>query len=181
MDEEAIDETFNTLITKYKENQIAMAQITQELGMQFAQGISDIFTALITNIGNSEADFRQIITNILKQLGIAIARMLVMKALLTAFGLPGGVGVSGIAQAVTGGVPAFAKGGKVTGPTLAIVGDNPSGTEFITPTESLGQLAGLLASKMSGMGGGGMLSGKIDIAGEDLRVVLNRATQKNTR
>ena len=39
-------------------------------------------------------------------------------------------------------VPSFAEGGMVTGPTLAMVGDNPSGKEMIIPWEKLGELGG---------------------------------------
>jgi hypothetical protein len=39
-------------------------------------------------------------------------------------------------------VPSFAEGGMVTGPTLALVGDNPSGKEMIIPWEKLGELGG---------------------------------------
>jgi len=39
-------------------------------------------------------------------------------------------------------VPSFAEGGMVTGPTLAMVGDNPSGKEMIIPWEKLGEMGG---------------------------------------
>ena len=39
-------------------------------------------------------------------------------------------------------VPSFAEGGMVTGPTLAMVGDNPSGKEMIIPWEKLGEFGG---------------------------------------
>jgi len=39
-------------------------------------------------------------------------------------------------------IPSFAEGGMVTQPTLALVGDNPSGKELIIPWEKLGEMGG---------------------------------------
>jgi len=39
-------------------------------------------------------------------------------------------------------IPSFAEGGMVTQPTLALVGDNPSGKEMIIPWEKLGEMGG---------------------------------------
>jgi len=37
-------------------------------------------------------------------------------------------------------IPALAKGGIVTGPTLAMIGDNPSGKEAVIPLEKAGDM-----------------------------------------
>jgi len=39
-------------------------------------------------------------------------------------------------------IPSFSNGGMVSGPTLAMVGDNPSGREYMIPSEVLQGLAG---------------------------------------
>ena len=41
-------------------------------------------------------------------------------------------------------IPAFAEGGAVLGPTLAMLGDNPSGRELVVPFEKLPQFIGML-------------------------------------
>jgi len=37
-------------------------------------------------------------------------------------------------------IPSFSEGGMVSGPTLAMVGDNPSGIEYMIPKEKLDKL-----------------------------------------
>jgi len=55
---------------------------------------------------------------------------------LIAAGIAGGAA----AAIFNAAIPSFAEGGMVTGPTLAMVGDNPSGTEVIIPWERIGEL-----------------------------------------
>lgn len=92
-----------------------------------------------------------------------------------------GAGPLGVALAAAGAgavktlfntmVPSFAEGGMVTGPTLAMVGDNPSGKEYMIPEE-----------KMNKMGGGAVeVTGTTRIEGSDLVTVFERATAKNKR
>jgi len=53
-------------------------------------------------------------------------------------------------------IPKFAKGGIVTGPTLAMIGDNPSGKEAVVPLEKAGEM---------GFGGGGPITININVGG----------------
>jgi hypothetical protein len=53
-------------------------------------------------------------------------------------------------------VPMLAKGGIVTGPTLAVLGDNPSGKEAVVPLEKAGEM---------GFGGGGGITVNINVGG----------------
>ena len=74
------------------------------------------------------------------------------------------------------GIPKAAKGGITTGPTLAMVGDNPSGKEAIIPLEKMGQIFG----GMQGAGtGGGRLTATV--SGTDLKFVLDRTNQDFNR
>jgi hypothetical protein len=75
------------------------------------------------------------------------------------------------------GVPAFAQGGLVTGPMLAMVGDNPSGKEAIIPFERMGEF-------MKMMGGGQsaqqvVVTGRI--SGRDLILSNERTIYDRTR
>jgi hypothetical protein len=75
------------------------------------------------------------------------------------------------------GVPAFAQGGLVTGPMLAMVGDNPSGKEAIIPFERMGEF-------MKMMGGGQsaqqvVVTGRI--SGRDLILSNERTRYDRTR
>jgi tape measure domain-containing protein len=72
-------------------------------------------------------------------------------------------------------VPAFAQGGLVYGPQLAMVGDNPGAVndpEVIAPLSKLKDMIG---------GGNGQLTGTVRIAGSDLLVVLESAQRNRNR
>ena len=73
-------------------------------------------------------------------------------------------------------IPKFAEGGITSGPTLAMVGDNPSGREAIIPLEKMGQIFG-------GMQGGGMGGGRLTatVSGTDLKFILDRTNQNFNR
>lgn len=60
------------------------------------------------------------------------------------------LGQSTFAQLSQVSVPAFAEGGFVTGPTLAMVGDNPGGREYVIPE---GKAAGFAANYLAGARG----------------------------
>jgi hypothetical protein len=74
-------------------------------------------------------------------------------------------------MAAFGSIPAFAQGGMVTGPTLAMVGDNASGKEAIIPFEKMGAF-------MNMMGGSNVnvnITGEFD--GDALRLVLDKSSK----
>jgi hypothetical protein len=84
---------------------------------------------------------------------------------------------SGGAAGASLGVPAFAQGGLVTGPMLAMVGDNPSGKEAIIPFERMGEFM-----KMMGGGQGAqqvVVTGRI--SGRDLILSNERTRYDRTR
>lgn len=76
------------------------------------------------------------------------------------------------------GVPAFAQGGLVTGPMLAMVGDNPSGKEAIIPFERMGEFM-----KMAGAGEpktqNVVVTGRI--SGRDIYITNERAVKETKR
>lgn len=78
--------------------------------------------------------------------------------------------VSGIFDAI---VPKFAEGGMVTGPTLAMVGDNPSGKEAIIPFEKMGNFLGQFQQ-----GGQTVVVLEHRISGNDL-IILGRNAQNS--
>lgn len=89
----------------------------------------------------------------------------------------GGTIAAGIFSAAVGkiGVPKLAQGGLAIGETLAVVGDNPSGKEAIIPFERMGEFLDMA-------GGGAMrLVGQFEVRGQDLILVLDRATQQKLR
>ena len=73
------------------------------------------------------------------------------------------------------GPPKLARGGLVTGETLAVVGDNPSGKEAIIPFERMGEFLDMAN------GGGTRVTGLFEVRGQDLILVLDRANQSKNR
>jgi hypothetical protein len=87
------------------------------------------------------------------------------------------MGVAAVASAFSG-VPAFAAGGIVSGPTMGLMGEYPgakSNPEVIAP---LSKLQGMLDQ---GNGGGGAMTGEFVLRGQDLVVALQRAEKQRNR
>jgi hypothetical protein len=84
---------------------------------------------------------------------------------------------SGGAAGASLGVPAFAQGGLVTGPMLAMVGDNASGKEAIIPFERMGEFMKMI--------GGGQSTQQVvvtgRISGRDLILSNERTRYDRTR
>ena len=73
-------------------------------------------------------------------------------------------------------VPAFAQGGMVLGPQLALVGDNPSGREAIIPFERMGEFINMVGG---GRSSNVNVSGRID--GTTIVLANERATRNRGR
>jgi len=87
----------------------------------------------------------------------AVAAM-VASAIKQAAAVPGGFALAPVLAATasslvkgifSGQVPAFAEGGAVTSPTLALLGDNPSGKEMVVPFEKLPQFLNMFQTKQA--------------------------------
>ena len=82
-----------------------------------------------------------------------------------------------LSESAGGGVPAFAQGGLVTGPTLAMVGDNRSGKEAIIPFERMGEFLQ--------MAGAGQSNANVTVTGRlqgrDLVISNERTTFNRNR
>ena len=73
-------------------------------------------------------------------------------------------------------IPAFAQGGMVLGPQLALVGDNPSGREAIIPFERMGEFINMVGG---GRSSNVNVSGRID--GTTIVLANERATRNRGR
>ncbi|MEO1258850.1 MAG: phage tail length tape measure family protein [Bacteroidota bacterium] len=94
-----------------------------------------------------------------------------LKSLNPALAIAGGAALIALSKVVKSSlaksVPAFAAGGIVTGETLAMVGDNPSGKEMILPLEKAPEVFG---NVLGSMGGGGNSGRKLvaEISGDKM-------------
>ena len=94
-------------------------------------------------------------------------------------------GIAGVAKATAlkaaiaslmTGIPKLARGGMTLGPTLALIGDNPSGREAVIPFERMGQFVG----QIQGQGRNNMnVAGRI--RGADIVLAQERAKRNRGR
>jgi hypothetical protein len=77
----------------------------------------------------------------------------------------------GSVMAAFSSIPAFAQGGMVTGPTLAMVGDNASGKEAIIPFEKMGAFMNMVGGSNVNVN----ITGEFD--GDALRLVLDKSSK----
>jgi len=80
-----------------------------------------------------------------------------------------------IAGALSSGTSSFATGGMVTGPTLAMVGDNPSGKEAIIPFERMGEFINQFSSDKSETK---VIVLDSTIRGDDILLTADRSKEK---
>jgi len=82
----------------------------------------------------------------------------------------------GLAASLFGGLQFFARGGAVTGPTLAMIGENPgSRGEFVIPFERMGEFLGQVATTATDDKiGGRIVSGDIFLSNEKSNRLLSR-------
>lgn len=124
------------------------------------------------SIGKSMADMAK---RILATAAAAAALSAILSGLGLGFG--GAKGFKGIFSKMLGGgggVPGFAKGGIISGPTLAMVGEYPGARgnpEVIAPLDKLQSLIG--------GGGGGTLTATV--SGNDLKFILDRTNRSQGR
>jgi hypothetical protein len=78
---------------------------------------------------------------------------------------------------ISSGIPALAQGGITTGPTLSLIGDNPSGREAVIPFERMGEFIRMAGANL----GGGSQQLTATIKGQDLLLSNQRAQYNYNR
>ncbi len=166
-------EKTNKLLEGGDQKTLKMAESAEYWG----NTLTNIFEAMITDGSNAF----QILTDAIKKLLIRLAAAAAATAVISAFtGGAGGAimssmgGFGGLFSRLAG-VPAFAEGGLVSGPTLGLVGEGAgtsrSNPEVIAP---LSDLKGMMGGMM-----GGQLVAKV--SGSDLLFILERAQRDYNR
>ena len=187
-----IDESMKALQERIKAIKSEM-EMWAEVAKISAQAVAQAFSAmggqLFGDLQNSSNAFQRFVGNI--GAGVTeIIGMLLANAISNAIlgGTQAGVATGpaapfttpafiatavGSVMAAFGSIPAFAQGGMVTGPTLAMVGDNASRKEAIIPFEKMGAF-------MNMMGGSNVnvnITGEFD--GDALRLVVDKSNRNN--
>ena len=147
-------------------------------GLASGEGFKGAFSGLMNSLGNVMIDFGK----------KALIANNAFKAFKIAFNIaPGSSGATAKALGLIAGgaimkglsskIPKLAQGGMATNPTLAMIGDNPSGKEMVLPFEKTGEFANKIALQMGGNGNfGGTLTTRI--SGRDLLILLERENRK---
>lgn len=166
--------------------QAAIVGFSQMLGAGIATGqgmkgvgsmLLGVFADLAINLGSLAVGYGIAIEKIKVALStlqgpVALAAGIALIAL--GAGLKGAIAK----RAEASGIPALREGGMTTGPTLAMIGDNPSGREAIVPFEKMGQFVRQAVG--SGFGGNDVnVHGRID--GRDLVLVQERGMRNKSR
>lgn len=137
-----------------------------QFGSQAAAGIMEMVRANIMAAISEQAKANSF-------LGI-IGVPLIGAAIGAIFGLMQG------AMGKTKGI-ALAEGGVTTGPTYAMIGDNPSKKELVLPFEKNNEFAAAIGRYMGGSNKGGIGEVRFEIAGDKLYGVLQRVDRKMSK
>lgn len=171
---------------------IGVEQIKETLTQSFS-GLGEALAGALSGGGLDSVvlGIGSLISDVLQKVGqdmikLGVAMLAIKKGLTLSFSNPAlaiAAGVAAIAAAsliksstqssIQKNVPHFATGGAVTkGATLAVVGDNPSGIEYMIPKELMDRLRG-------NNGLSGTLTARV--AGRDLEFVLDTAEEFDSR
>jgi hypothetical protein len=144
-----------------------------EAYMGFAQSLSGGIQGIFSQLAQGTKSFGQIMGEMLKQLLIKLAAMAAAFAILSIL-TGGAVGMSfGSFMKAGMGIPELASGGVVSGPTLAVVGDNKNAMADPEVVAPLSTLRGMMGGQ-----GGGHLTGRI--SGRDI-VLASHRDQRGAR
>ena len=146
-----------------------MTETLQGFASNYTESFSEMVSTTIVEGGNMAEAFAGFMRQMIKEITAMIIKMMVFKALMSAFGIPtgggGGVGIGKMIDNIFG----FSKGGIVTSPVMGIVGEgrniNASNPEIIAPLSDLRKHLGA---------GGGRLHGSI--YGNDILLSNTRTT-----
>lgn len=159
-----------------------------DLGAQVQSAVAGVATGIGDSIGNLITGKESLHEALNSMVGImadfvvsfgkalieaATLKIIAMKTLIANpwVALAAGVAAVAVGQALKQKAPHFATGGTVTEPTLAMIGDNPSGVEHVIPQEVLDRLDG----------GSGALQGQFLLKGTDLLAIVERTKKEQNR
>jgi len=94
--------------------------------------------------------------------------------------LIGGIALVAVGQLIKTSIPKFREGTMTTGQMVGVLGDNPSGREYVIPSESIDRLAHEIGSHMGG-GGSMEVFGRIETDGDKLVTIIERAERRRGR
>ena len=157
---------------QFKEEMNFLEQRMQGIGSTMSNLFDDAISGVVDGAGDMASAFQGFFSGLQKDLASAIAKFLVLKAVSGIFGVASGGATSLLGGFI--GIPAFASGGIVTGPTLAMVGEGNEG-EAILPLSKLSSLIN------SGGAGSMKVSGSFQLSGSVAQAVIDRNQYTKSR
>jgi len=188
-------EELNALLEKLRGN-IDTTKTSQEslnnafdIGASLGDTMGQVVSAGFDSMTNSGQSFEEAVRGIFLNLIKGALSTAIANAITAAFspaspdniatgGAAAPIKAAGLKAAVAslfGSIPKFARGGMTLNPTLAMIGDNPSGREAVIPFERMGsflQMAGVGSSNMN-------ITGRIQ--GQDIILSQERALRQRGR
>jgi tape measure domain-containing protein len=144
-------------------------------GIVSGKGFGGALKGLLSSLGGFVVEYGK------KMLALAIAIKVANSAFSIAPGSAqtigralGVIAAGGLVKGFANNIPALARGGVSTNPVMAMIGDNASGKEMVLPFERNNEFADAIANRIGG-GGGMNLTHSIQVKGQDLLIVLERA------
>jgi len=158
-------------VTQAKEAFDQLGQTGQQAGDAIAQGFENL-----TQGGNFFAPIIKMLKQLVVRLVAAAAAAAVLSVLLPGASVAKLGGVKGIMTSL-GGIPKFANGGIISGPTLGLMGEYSgarSNPEVVAPLDKLKGMIGQEGQKVD-------VGGSFRVQGQDLVLALQRADKNRNR
>ena len=157
------------------EREAEQAEASQSTFEQSGEAMAESLAGIGAGFADSAEAGKAATKDMLKQFEAQIIAALISKIMSSAIPFPANIavaaGAGGMAAGLMGQIPAFADGGKVTSPTLAMFGEYPGARTNPEYALREDQLKGIVG------GGGGNLTARV--SGQDLLFTLNEAERRN--
>ena len=172
---EGIDRTSDEALNALDMLEARSAAVADAIKGNLTNTFSSLFAGLMNGTQTFGDFMKQILMDLLVKLASMVAAFVVIQALTGGAGVAGGLGGFLKEGFGLGGIPQFAAGGIVSGPTLAMVGEYSGAStnpEVIAPLDKL-------QSMMGGAGGNVTVTGRI--SGRDILLSNERANFERNR
>jgi len=165
----------NELAAEKAEREAEEVEKSQSVFEQSGEAMAESLAGIGAGFAESAQAGKDATRDIIKQLEGQIISALIAKIMASPIPFPANLavaaGAGGMVSGLMGQIPAFADGGKVTSPTLAMFGEYPgarTNPEYALREDQLRNITG---------GGGGQLTARV--SGQDLLFALNEAERRN--
>lgn len=188
---ENLNEQLELLRSKLEEGKVAQDSLNEsfDIGQTVGDAMSQVVSAGFDSMTNSSQTFGEAVSQIFLNLLKGALSTAIGNAIASAFSpaspdniATGGAaapikaaGLTAIVTSLFGKIPKLHSGGLTLGPTLAMIGDNPSGREAVIPFERMGEFLGQVAGQGQNMN----ITGKI--SGHDIILSQERALRQRGR